>query len=77
MFYYVAWERCSGARRSVMAFFSGAAWSGATTERLPQELGGKNISWERMLPGYGLSTPVVHSNKVFITCEQRPRTGST
>lgn len=52
--------------------FQGPCGSGATTERLPQEIGKKNISWERMLPGYGLSTPVVHSNKIFITCSSGP-----
>ena len=31
-----------------------------------------NVAWEMMLPGKGLSSPVVVGDKVFITCSSGP-----
>ncbi|MEO2000399.1 MAG: PQQ-binding-like beta-propeller repeat protein [Pirellulales bacterium] len=52
--------------------FQGPHGSGATTEKIPQSLSEENIVWEKELPGRGLSTPVIHSDKVFLTCSSGP-----
>ena len=52
--------------------FQGPYGSGATTESIPRVVSKENILWEKKLPGRGLSTPVIHSNKVFLTCSSGP-----
>ena len=52
--------------------FQGPYGSGATTEKIPRSLSEESIVWEKKLPGRGLSTPVIHSNKVFLTCSSGP-----
>ena len=52
--------------------FQGPYGSGVTTEKIPRAVSEENILWEKELPGRGLSTPIIHSNKVFLTCSSGP-----
>ena len=51
------------------------AWRGAAQNGITQETGlpeswsnGENVTWKAPLPGPGNSTPVIHGDRVFVTC---------
>lgn len=44
----------------------------STEQNLPVQLGEANIQWKASLPGRGLSSPIIHGDRVFVTASSGP-----
>lgn len=60
---------CTSTANADWLRFRGPNGSGISESDVPAEFGAdKNLKWKLMLPGQGVSSPIVVGDKVFVTC---------